>query len=165
MSNTMHWIAATIVLTSTLAASAAVPRAQEADPLVGTWKLDLADSNFDPGPTQPGMTATLVIKKQGNLVGIVMDLGQIHYEYASPQDGSDVPITITVGGRPSSIVDTVAERRINPRTVSRDDKKNGKITRHQLMTMSHDGRTLRVEIATINAQGVPVNDFMMFDKQ
>jgi hypothetical protein len=151
-----------IAFTSIFAALLAVLPAQTPDPMAGTWKLNLTQSNFSPGPPPKG--ATVVIKPVGAQVNVVLDMElgtgrMIHFEYTGTQDGSDTPVP---GG---GLVDTVAERRINVRTVSRDDKKDGKVTRHQLSTLAADGKTLRVEIATINAQGVPVDDYQIYDKQ
>jgi hypothetical protein len=136
--------------------------AQGPDPMVGTWKLNVSKSDFNPGP--PPKEATLVIKqvgdKRSSALSMELSTGRkIQFEYTATQDGTDAPVP---GG---GLVDTVSERRINPRTVSRDDKKDGKVTRHQYSVLSNDGKTLRVEIATINAQGVPVNDVQVYEKQ
>ena len=153
----------TLALTSIMcAALLAVLPAQTPDPMAGTWKLNLAKSDFDPGP--PPKSGMVVITPMGGKTKVALDLElstgrMIHFEYTGVQDGSDTPVP--GGGQ----VDMVAERRINPRTVSRDDKKDGKVTRHQFTTLSRDGKTLRVEISTINAQGVPVTDYQVYDKQ
>jgi len=136
--------------------------AQSADPMVGTWKLNVGRSSFNPGP--PPESGLIVITKVGDKSNTALDLvlnggRKIHFEYTAAQDGSDASVP---GG---GLVDTVAERRINIRTVARDDKKDGKVTRHQYVTLSADGKTLTAEIATINAQGVPVNDIQVYEKQ
>ena len=144
------------------AALAVMPAAQGPDPFVGTWKLNVAQSTFSPGP--PPKEATLVIKKVGEKTNSIlnMELGtgmKIMFEYTVTQDGTEA--AIPGGGR----IDAVSEYRINPRTVARNDKKDGKVTRAQYAVVSQDGKTLRAEIATINAQGVPVNDVQVFEKQ
>jgi hypothetical protein len=136
--------------------------AQAPDPFVGTWKLNVTKSSFNPGP--PPKEATLVIAQMGNKMSssLHMELGtgqKIAFEYTAPQDGTDTPVP--GGGR----VDAVSEKRINVRTVARDDKKDGKVTRAQYTVVSPDGKTLTLQIAAINAQGVAVNDVQVFDRQ
>jgi hypothetical protein len=151
-----------VVFTTTLTAMLTALQAPAPDPMVGAWTLNVAQSNFNPGP--PPKEATLVIKQVGNRMNAVLNMElatgrKINFEYTATQDGTDAPVP---GG---GLVDTVSERRINIRTVARDDKKDGKVTRHQYSVLSPDGRTLRVEIAAINAQGVPVNDLQVYEKQ
>jgi len=152
----------TVIFTMTLTALLTALQAPAPDPLVGTWTLSVAKSNFNPGP--PPKEATLVIKQVGSKMNSVLNMElangrKINFEYTAAQDGTDAPVP---GG---GLVDAVSERRINPRTVARDDKKDGKVTRHQYSVLSPDGKTLRVEIAAINAQGVPVNDQQVYEKQ
>ena len=159
MRRMIHTLAVTAVMAAALGATMA---AQEADPMVGTWKLNVAKSTFVPGP--PPKSGLVVIKQMGDKRNVALDLElstgrMIHFEYTGVQDGSDTPVP--GGGQ----VDTVQERRINIRTVARDDKKNGKVTRHQYSSVSVDGKTLTAAIAAINAEGVPVNDVQIYEKQ
>jgi hypothetical protein len=146
------------LLTPLLAAQAAPP----SDPFVGTWKLNVAKSSFEPGP--PPKEGTVVIKKVGDKSSFTLNLelatGQkIVFEYTVSQDGAEA--AIPGGGR----VDAVSEYRINVRTVARNDKKDGKVVRAQYSVVSKDGKTMTSEIAAINAQGVPVNDVQIYEKQ
>jgi hypothetical protein len=146
------------LLTPLLAAQGA----PAADPFVGTWKLNVAKSSFDPGP--PPKDGTIVIKKVGDKTSSTLNLelasGQkIVFEYTVSQDGTEA--VIPGGGR----VDAVSEYRINVRTVARNDKKDGMVVRAQYAVVSKDGKTMTSEIAAINAQGVPVNDIQIYEKQ
>ena len=150
------------VLAAALVSTAFHVTAQAPDPFAGTWKLNVSQSTFNPGP--PPKEATLVIKPEGGKMSssLHMELGtgqKIVFEYTAPQDGTEAPVPS--GGR----VDAVSEKRINVRTVARDDKKDGKVTRAQYSVLSPDSKTLRVEIAAINAQGVPVNDVQVYERQ
>ena len=42
-----------------MAGAAATPRAQTADPMVGTWKVDVAKSTFKPGPAPKSATIVM----------------------------------------------------------------------------------------------------------
>ena len=70
--------------------------AQAADPLVGTWKLDVAESKFSPGPPPKSITVTFEpagegVKVTADVVGA--DDKPTHTTYTGNYDGKDYPIT------------------------------------------------------------------------
>jgi len=132
------------------------------DPIVGTWKLNLAKSNvqaaatFNSGlakiePTQGG------IKTTADLVS--PDGMRIHTEFTAKYDGIDYPIT----GDPYS--DTISIRRIDPNHVDTFWKKGGNVVATARNVISPDGRTWTETIATRDAQGRPVTIVAVYDKQ
>ena len=74
-------------------------------------------------------------------------------------DGKDVPLS------GSAIADTVALTRIDALTIERIDKKAGKVVQTIRRTISADGKTLTVVTKGTNAQGKPVNNTAVYEKQ
>ena len=88
-----------------------------ADPFVGTWKLNVAKSKFDP-PSSALKSDLVKIAAQVNGLKYTFDRVDlegkaIHIEYAAKFDGKDYPVTIT--GDKS--VSTTSLRRIDANTI------------------------------------------------
>ena len=84
--------------------------AQTIDPRIGTWKLNVAKSQFSPGP--PPQSNTLVIEASGKgekvtTEGVSAQGRRTATQYTANFDGKDYPLT------GSQIADTVSLRRIN----------------------------------------------------
>ena len=136
--------------------------AQQTDPFIGTWKINVEKSKFSPGPplksgfvkyepTADGMTKTTADLVAG-------DETKQHIEYTAKDDGKDYPIT----GMPT--VDTVSVKKIDANTVERTDKKDGKVVGTVTRRISSDGKTITVTIQGSNAQGQPVNNTVVLEK-
>ena len=137
--------------------------AQAADPLYGTWKLDVSKSKFDPGP--PPKSITVVFEPAGDGVKVKADTVDAkgmatQTNYAGSYDGKDYPITGASTG-----ADTVALKRIDERTTQRIDKKAGKVVMTFTRRVSPDGKALTVTVKGSNPKGQPVNDVVMLMKQ
>jgi hypothetical protein len=139
------------------------PLAQAADPLHGTWKLDLAKSKFDPGP--PPKSITVMFEPAGEGVKVTADVVGAddkarQTSYTGNYDGKDYPITgVTTGA------DTVSLKRIDARTTQRIDKKGGKVIMTFTRKVSTDGKTLTVTVKGTNSKGQLVNDVAILTKQ
>ena len=137
--------------------------AQGQDPVMGTWKLNLAKSKYDPGPPQRSLT--LRIEPSGpNGMKVTTDgvdgQGQpTHTEYTANFDGKDYAI------KGSTSYDTVTLKRIDPYTRVRIDKKGGNVVRMLRASVSKDGKTLTVASVGVNAQGQAAHDIAVYDKQ
>jgi len=150
-----------VVLLTTALAGALV--AQAADPQIGSWKLNVAKSTFSPGPAP--QSATTEIEAAGAGAKLVVDQtvadGKTrHWEFTANYDGKDVPIT---GNNPDA--DTVARTRVNANTVETISKKAGKVVITQQSTVSADGKTRTVTTKGVNADGKPVNNVAVYEKQ
>jgi hypothetical protein len=137
--------------------------AQAADPLVGTWKLDVAKSKFSPGPPPKSITVTFEaagegVKVTADVVGA--DDKTTHTTYTGNYDGKDYPITGSETG-----ADTVSLKRVDARTTKRTDKKGGKVVMTFTRKVSSDGKMLTVTIKGTNPKGQPVNNVVMLAKQ
>jgi len=134
----------------------------QADSQIGTWKLNVAKSKYSPGPAP----ASAIIKIEAAGAGTKVTVDQVgadgtkqHWEFTANYDGKDVPIT----GNPNA--DTVARTRIDANTVQTVSKKGGKIVATQISTVSSDGKTRTVTTKGTNAEGKPINNVAVYEKQ
>ena len=78
-----------------IAASTVVGRAQS-DPVIGTWKLNLMKSKYNPGPPPKSLTRTYESVRNGVKVtveGVDGFNNPIKYGYTANYDGKDYPVT------------------------------------------------------------------------
>ncbi len=136
--------------------------AQAADPIVGTWKLNVSKSKYDPGPAPKSLTAKIEAAGEGEKVtadGVRGDDTPIQVVYTAQYDGKDYPIT----GSP--IADTVSLKRLDANTTERTDKKGGKVTQTLTRKVSSDGKTMTVTYKGTDAKGQPFNNVGVLEKQ
>ena len=135
---------------------------QAADPVMGTWKLNVAKSTYSPGPAPKHLTVRLEPAGDGEKVtadGMGGNDQPIHVEYTAKYDRKDYPIT----GSP--MADTVSMKRIDTTTAERTDKKDGKVVQTLTRKLSSDGKMLTVTVKGTNPQGQPINNVAVFEKQ
>src|SRR5271169_2486286 len=99
------------------------PLHAQSNPLVGTWKLNVAKSKFDPGPAPKSLTRT--VEAQGDGVkytfdGVSADGKPLAYGFAVKFDGKDNPI---MGSMPSG-ADTISAQRKDANTFEATLKKD-----------------------------------------
>lgn len=136
--------------------------AQAADPIVGTWKLNVAKSTYSPGPAPKSLTAKIEAVGEGEKVtadGVRGDDTPIQVEYTAQYDGKDYPIS----GSPTA--DTVSLKRLDANTTERTDKKGGKVVQTLTRKISSDGKTATVTYKGTDAEGRPFNNVGVFEKQ
>ena len=132
------------------------------DPMVGTWKLNLSKSTYNPGPApksainkfdpwEDGIKATMeMVDGQGNI---------IHSEATVKFDGKDYPI------KGSPIADAVSVKRANEREADIVWKKGGKVTMTGKSVITADGQTTTLTQTGTGPQGRTVNNTAVYDKQ
>ena len=140
------------------------PLYAQSNPLVGTWKLNVAKSKFDPGPAPKSLTRT--VEAQGDGVkytfdGVSADGKPLSYGFAVKFDGQDNPI---MGSMPSG-ADTISAQRKDANTIEATLKKDGKVIGSSKVTVSEDGKVTTVESKGTNAAGVKTHDLQVYDKQ
>jgi hypothetical protein len=136
--------------------------AQATDPRVGTWKLNVGKSKFDPGPPPKSLTVKVEPSGSGEKVsteGVGPDGNPTKTGYTANFDGKDYPLT----GSPTA--DKVSLKRLDPRTTERTDKKDGKVIATLRRVVAQDGKTMTVTVKGTNAQGQPTNNVLVFEKQ
>jgi hypothetical protein len=135
----------------------------QADPRVGSWKLNLEKSKFDPGPAPKSATRTYEADGDGvratlKLVPATGEAGP-GMTYSAKYDGKDYPV------KGVSAYDMVAMKRIDASTQEMTLKKDGKVVRNLRTVFSQGGKVMTNTAKGTNASGQPYNDVEVFDKQ
>ena len=125
------------------------------DPWVGTWKLNVAKSKFDPGP--PPQSESITIGEDGKVTveGTQQDGTAENWSYMSSQD-TEVPIT----GMPNS---TVKEKR-SARSIEHTWKFNGGSFTGKGV-LARDGKSFTYTLDGTNSQGQHEHNVMVYEKQ
>ena len=137
--------------------------AQMNDPRIGTWKLNAAKSTYSPGPAPQSVMVKVEAAGQGEKATtdfVNADGTRATTQYTANFDGKDSPLTGSVAG-----ADMVSLKRIDAQTTERTDKKGDKVVQVLARVVSPDGKTMTVTTKGTNAQGQPVNNVTVFDKQ
>jgi hypothetical protein len=148
------------VLVGLVGFAAGAALAQPPDPLVGTWKLNVAKSTgsaFKSGTSKIEKTAAGV----KFTVDLVRDDGTTsHWSFTANYDGKDNPVT---GSSPYG--DMVALERVDARTTRIVSKKNGKVTTTQTIVVSPDGKTRTTTTKGTDASGAAIDSVAFYEKQ
>ncbi len=136
--------------------------AQATDPIFGTWELNIAKSNYDPGPSPKSATWKYEAVGNGwkysgktvNADGTTSDTTWTAYF-----DGKDYPY---IG---SADIDTISLKRIDRHNTEGTFKKAGKVTGHGKRVVSQDGKVYTYTNEGFNAQGKPTKNVQVFDKK
>jgi hypothetical protein len=133
------------------------------DPMLGSWKLNVAKSKFSPGPALQAET-NQVEPYGGNGIKLTAQITRadgtnVTESYAGTFDGKE----FSVGG--DANVDTAYLKRNDAYTMERINKKAGKPTTTMHYVVSKDGRTKTVTISGTTAAGETVHTVLVFEKQ
>jgi hypothetical protein len=131
------------------------------NPNMGTWKLNEAKSKIHPGTIKNTM---VVYAAEGDSVKVTTDGtggdGQpMHTEWTGKFDGKDYPLT----GDPTA--DSRSYKEINDRTLTLDNKKDGKVTTSGRIVVSADGKTRTLTVSSKDSAGKKVSSTAVYDKQ
>jgi hypothetical protein len=133
----------------------------QANPLLGTWKLNVAKSKYTGSPAPKEMTRT--VEADGDSVkytyaGTAADGSAISYSFTVKYDGKDYPIT---GNAPGGM-DTIVIKRVNANTYEASQKKGGKVVANTKVDISKDGKVTTVT----SKSAVDSSNFVaVYDKQ
>jgi hypothetical protein len=135
--------------------------AQADNPLVGTWKLNLAKSKFSPGPPPKSQIGTFEAVGQGlkATVDTIDAQGNPRKSVFGPwlYDGKSYPIT----GLPA--YDAASYKRINASTSESIRTKAGKAV--QNTTGVTDGKTYTLTTTGVDENGQQINSVAVYEKQ
>ena len=136
--------------------------AQAPKGMIGTWKINLAKSKFDPGPAPKSQTVTYAA--EGDAVKITVNVTPATgapqtWTMTAAYDGKDAKVT----GNPDA--DTISMKKINDTTGESTFKKAGKVTTVNTRVLSADGKTLTITTKGTNADGKPMHNVSVYDKQ
>jgi hypothetical protein len=147
-----------------LAAVVCVPAFAQDSPLVGTWKLDVTKSKFDPGPAPKSLTRTVEAQADGvkyTFEGVAADGSPLAYGFSVQFNGTDNPIS---GSIPSG-ADTISAKRVDSNHYVATLKKGGKVIGTSKVMVSNDGKVTTVDSTGTTAAGVKTHDVQVYDKQ
>jgi hypothetical protein len=146
-----------------LVAFTLVGTAQAPQSTIGTWKLNVAKSTYSPGPA-PKTQTTRIETVPGNGAKFTVDAvdaagASTHQEYVTMFDGKDADVK-------GAVAPTMrAYSRIDDRGYQYVEHVSGKVTTTTRSTISADGKT-RTNVATgTGADGKPVNNTTVYDRQ
>lgn len=152
----------TTVLAATLFAQAAGGlAAAQSDPFVGTWKLDVTKSKFQPGPGPKSQTRTWAGDGRVSVQGVNAAGQPVGYEYTIKTDGKAYS---TTGAVPNA-ADTVSSRRIDANTIESTFTRGGKSADTTRFVVSRDGKVLTMTAKGTSPDGKPLDDLLVLDKQ
>jgi hypothetical protein len=133
-----------------------------ADPVVGTWKLNLAKSTFSPGPAPKSQTRSYAESAQGmtlTVKTIAADGKESTTTLTFKDDGKPYPAS----GNPD--FDKVAVTRVDASTVHSVQTKAGANVGAAVRTVSKDGKTLTFAQKGTHATGQKYDDISVYDRQ
>jgi len=136
---------------------AAFAFAQSSNPWLGTWKVNLEKSTYDPGPKPPTAQTVKIEAIEG---GLKMSFNGVEGS-GNHLDGKDYPNpTDSAPNQPHRF------RRVDGRTFERSVKANGKdVSFTARWAASADGKTITVTQKGKNPQGQTVSNVIVYDRQ
>lgn len=135
------------------------------NPFVGTWKLNVAKSNFGSAPAPKSITRTVVAQGDGakyTMERVNADGTTSVYSFTANYDGRDYPVNGT--GMPGA-ADNIAGKRINSHRVESVLKKNGKQVGTSVSEVSADGKTTTIKAMGKNPDDSAYETESVYDKQ
>jgi hypothetical protein len=145
-------------------AFAAATRLLAQNPVVGTWKLNVAKSKYNPGPGPKSQTR--IVEAQGDKTkysfeGVTADGSAISYTFTAGFDGKDYPITGS--GAPGG-ADTMSIKQPSPTSYEATLKKAGEPILISKVEISKDGKTTTIVQQSAPGKG-SVSNTAVYDKQ
>ena len=139
---------------------AAAGSAFAADPVIGTWKLNVAKSTFSPGPAPKAITR--VYTESGGTYTLETTTtdaaGKDSTTRVQYRDGEEDKVS-------SPGIDAAVAKKADDRTWHFVLKSGGKVVGHIHRVVSADGKTLSVHSTGKQLTGASANDKMVFEKQ
>jgi hypothetical protein len=139
------------------------PTRAQTDPFLGTWKLNLAKSKFEPGPAPKSETRIVVTGPSGMNVSVDRLRGdgtRQEFEYTTNLDGKNYPI---VGDGPEG-ADAISASLKGPNTMQVSISKNHRNIGTATISVSADGKSLTIKSAGTGANGVRFKNEAVYDK-
>jgi hypothetical protein len=132
------------------------------DPVLGTWKLNVARSKFTPGPGWRSQVRVYEAVPAGVSVAWTgVDAGgeTMRVSYTYNYDGLDYPMA------GSASYDTLNAVRIDAWTVRSEEKRAGKTVGVAVRKVSPDGKVLTITDEGTNRSGQAFSQLLVFDRQ
>jgi hypothetical protein len=153
----------TIISVVVLALAASSALLAQKDAHMGTWKLNVAKSKFDPGP--PLKSETRTYESTGNgykLSGksVTADGSAHTTEFTVTYDGKDHPMRGDTNG-----ADSLAVKLVDANHLDSVLKKGGKTLYTSTVIVSQDGEVMTITSKGKNGSGQSFTNVLVYDKQ
>jgi len=132
----------------------------QGNPFAGTWKLNVAKSHFDPGPSPKSQTRTWESSGKVFVEGINGAGKPATHKFTIKPDGKDYP---SVGATDEG--ETVSTKRIDAHTVQATFKRGGKPLETARYSISKDGKVLTLEAKSTAANTRSFRNVEVSDRQ
>ena len=161
------WVLAAIVAlgvsgTDATAGNRESQRPTAADSVLGTWRLNIAKSKFNPGPPPESQTRTYELYRDGirTTVRTVYAGGNTAFvQFVSDYSGDQVPIS----GSPDA--DMIALKSVDADTAEASLFHAGRAIGRVRRVISRDGQTMTITVELNDVEGVRVTNVQVFEKQ
>jgi hypothetical protein len=133
-----------------------------ADPVVGTWKLNVSKSKFSPGPAPKESTRIYEARPEGIKVTVKTvqaDGSAFTILITENYDGKDYPVV----GSPD--YDTVELKKVNEQVAEATLMHGQIVVAHAKREISADGKTMTITYKESPDRARPVNNQAVYDKQ
>jgi hypothetical protein len=137
----------------------------QANPFVGTWKLNTAKSKFTGVPMPKSLTREVVAQGGGakfSYKGVGADGTPIEYYFVTNYDGKDCPI---VGSGAPGGADAIVVKRVGSSKAEAVLKKGGTEISKSWSDVSKDGKVSTVKGSGKTPDGKDFNTVAVYDKQ
>ena len=135
------------------------------NPLLGKWKINLAKTKYNAG--QPPKNQVITYDMVGDALRLTAEIdnaqGHTTNSYTAKYDGKDYPFTSTA--RDAVTGQTVRLKRVNANTTERTTWFQGKQIGTVTEVVSNGGKALTRTQKGVSAQGQPVDNVQVLDKQ
>jgi hypothetical protein len=134
----------------------------QSNPWIGTWKLNVAKSTFNPGQGPRSRTVTYQAEGQGLRATIeaIQAQGGLNNEVLMVlDDGKSYPVTVNPG------YDAAAFKRVNDSTIWGIRTKAGKVVQTIISAVSPDRKTETVAQTGVTADGGQLYNVLVSEKQ
>lgn len=129
--------------------------------IVGTWKLNVSKSKYDPGPPPRSLTRTYVATEQGlklNYDGADADGNPTVGTHIIKLDGKSYP-------EPDAPdYDTASSKRIDPFTIRVEQSKNGRVVATLTYVVAKDRQHMTLTKKGVDAKGVKFDVVAVYDR-
>jgi hypothetical protein len=147
------------VFVLTLAAAGVI--SAQSDPRIGTWKLNVAKTKTTP----PRTSETRTYESSGDSITmhdeiIFSDGSKQVYGVTGKADGKDYPYT----GQPPAGAESQSVKHVG-NTFTDEGKKGSKLLFTTRVTFSKDGKVMTLTSKGTDANGQPINNVRVYDKQ
>src|SRR5262245_9541009 len=135
---------------------------QVADPVIGTWELNLAKSKFSPGTAPKSETRTYVAagsEIKASSKGADSEGKLTSSQWTVAYDGKEHPEI----GNPDA--DSLLVKRIDAFTTEYTEKKAGKVVITGTRVISRDGKVMTLTTKGTNAKGQAINEVVVYEKR